>query len=161
MDNIFSITIIYLKIIFIILAFVFLAGIIALIFKASWLKYRFLESIVEFFIYRPFGLKKTFKEWAKISKRLEVGQEADYKLAVIEADGLLNDVLVKMGYGGETIVDRLKQIDSTILPNIDKALEVHKIRNNIVHDPDYQLTLAQATKILNIYEESLRHLEMF
>jgi len=161
MNNIFFITIIYLKIIFIILALVFLAGIIILIFKASWLKYRFLESIVEFFIYRPFGLKKTFKQWAKISKRLEAGQEADYKLAVIEADGLLNDVLTKMGYGGETIVDRLKQIDSAILPNIDKALEVHKIRNNIVHDPDYQLTLIQANKILKVYEESLRHLEMF
>lgn len=157
----FSGIIVYLKIIFIILALVFLFGIFILILKSTWLERRFLEDWTEFFIYRPLGLKKTFKDWAKISKRLEVGQEADYKLAVIEADGLLNDVLSKMGYGGETIVDRLKQIDSAILPNIDKALEVHKIRNNIVHDPDYQLTLVQATEILKVYEESLRHLEMF
>lgn len=157
----FSGIIVYLKIIFIILALIFLIGIILLILKNSWLKRRFLEDLTEFFIYRPFGVKKTFKEWVKINKRLEVGQEADYKLAVIEADSLLNDILAKMGYGGGTITDRLKQIDSTILPNINQVWEVHKIRNNVVYDPDYQLSLDQATKILGVYEESLRHLEIF
>ena len=157
----FSGIIVYLKIISIILALIFLVGIILLILKNSWLKYRFLENLTEFFIYRPFGVKKTFKEWAKINKRLEAGREADYKLAIIEADSLLNDILAKMGYGGGTITDRLKQIDSNILPNINQVWEVHKIRNNVVHDPDYQLSLSQATKVLSIYEESLRHLEMF
>ena len=157
----FSGIIVYLKIISIILALIFLIGIIILISKASWLKYRFLENFVEFFVYRPFGVKKTFKEWAKINKRLEAGQEADYKLAIIEADSLLNDILAKMGYGGEIIGDRLKQLDSAVLPNINQVWEAHKIRNNVVHDPDYQLSLSQTTKVLSIYEESLRHLEMF
>ena len=157
----FSGIIVYFKIIFILLALILLISILVLILKSSWLRRRFLEDLTEFLIYRPFGVNKTFKEWAKINKRLEAGQEADYKLAVIEADSLLNDVLAKIGYGGETIVDKLKQIDSAILPNIDKALEAHKIRNNIVHDPDYQLSLSQATEVISIYEESLRHLEMF
>ncbi|MBU2635421.1 hypothetical protein KJ841_03060 [Patescibacteria group bacterium] len=166
MNNIFSIIIsptflFYLKIAFIVIGALFLLGIIFLLLKNSWLKRRFLEDWTEFFIYRPFGVKKTFKQWAKVLKRLETGKEADYKLAVIEADGLLNDILKKMGYKGETMAKILEQLDSTVLPDIEQIWEVHKIRNKVVHDPDYELNLEQARKILGIYEKSFRTLEMF
>jgi len=151
----------YLKIAFIVIGALFLLGIIFLLLKNSWLKRRFLEDWTEFFIYRPFGVKKTFKQWAKVLKRLETGKEADYKLAVIEADGLLNDILKKMGYKGETMAKILEQLDSTVLPDIEQIWEVHKIRNKVVHDPDYELNLEQARKILGIYEKSFRTLEMF
>ncbi len=151
----------YLKIIFIVLTLVILGCVIFLLLKNTWLKRRLLEDIVEFTAYRPFGAKKTFKQWARIIKRLEVGGEAEYKLAVIEADSLLNDVLQKMGYEGETIGERLEQLDSTTLPNIDQIREVHKTRNNIVHNPDYNLTLDEAKKILAIYEKTFRDLELF
>lgn len=166
MNNIFSLItsptfLLYIKIIFIIIGALFLLGIIALLLNNSWLKRRFLEDWTEFFIYRPFGVKKTFKQWAKVLKRLDTGKEADYKLAVIEADGLLNDILKKMEYKGETMAKILEQINATILPNIEEIWEVHKIRNNVVHDPDYELSLEQARKILEIYEKSFRTLEMF
>lgn len=149
------------KIIFIVLAFIFLWYIVVLLLKSTWLKRRFLEDIVEIVAYRPFGAKKTFKQWAKISKRLATGIEAEYKLAVIEADSLLNETLEKVGYKGETIGEKLKQLDSNILPDIKQVWEAHKIRNNVVHDPDYHFTLDQAKKTLGIYEKALRDLEMF
>jgi len=166
MNNIFSLItsptfLFYLKIVFIVIAVLFLFGIILFLLKSSWLKRRFFEDWTEFFIYRPFGVKKTFKQWAKVLKRLDTGKEADYKLAVIEADGLLGDILEKMGYKGETMAKILEQLDATILPNIEQIWEVHKIRNNVVHDPDYELSLEQARKILGIYEKSFRTLEMF
>lgn len=166
MNNILSLMIsptfsFYLKIVFMVIGVFFLLGIIFLLLKNSWLKRRFLEDWTEFFIYRPFGVKKTFKQWAKVLKRLETGKEADYKLAVIEADGLLNDILKKMGYKGETMAKILEQLDATILSNIEQIWEVHKIRNKIVHDPDYGLSLEQARKILGIYEKTFRTLEMF
>ncbi len=166
MNNIFSIItsstfIFYLKVAFIAIGALFLFGIIFLLLKNSWLKRRFLEDWTEFLIYRPFGVKKTFKQWAKVLKRLETGKEADYKLAVIEADSLLNDILKKMGYKGETMAKILEQLDATILPSIEQIWKVHKIRNNVVHDPDYELSLEQARKILGIYEKTFRTLEMF
>jgi len=151
----------YLKIIFIILALIFLGSITILLLKSTWLKRRLLEDLVEIVVYRPFGVKRTFKQWAKISKRLEAGKEAECKLAIIEADGLLNDIFKKMGYGGETMGEILKQLDSAVLPDIDQIWEAHKTRNNVVHDPDYKLTLDQAKKVLGIYEKALRDLEMF
>ena len=151
----------YLKVIFIIFALIFVGSIIALLFKNTWLKRRILEDLVEFVAYRPFGAKKTFKQWTKITKRLETGKEAECKLAVIEADSLLNDIFKKMGYSGETIGEILKQLDSTTLPNIEQIWEAHKIRNNVVHDPDYRFTLDEAKKTLGIFEKALRDLEMF
>ena len=169
MKNIFSLDILskfieilsYLKFVFLAISLFFLLGAIFFVIKSTWLKRRFLEAIIEFGTYRPFGVKKTFKQWIKITKKLETNKEADYKLAVIEADGLLDNVLEKMGYKGETTADRLKQLTSDILPDLDKIQEVHKIRNNIVHDPDYQFTLDDAKKVVATYEKAFRDLEVF
>lgn len=149
------------RIIFVIVSLYSLAWIIFLLLRSTWLKRLILEDWVEFFTYKPFGKRKFFKQWEKIIDRLETGREAEYKLAVIEADGFLDDILEKMGYKGETMGDRLKQLSSIILPNLDEVWEAHKIRNNIVHDPDYRLTLEQAKRTLEIYEKSLRDLEVF
>ncbi len=166
MDNIFSIItsatfLFYLKIAFIIIGALFSLAIVFLLSKNTWFKRRFLEDWTEFFIYRPFGVKKTFKQWAKVLKRLDTGKEADYKLALIEADSLLNDILKKIGYKGKTMAEMLEQLDSKTLPNIEQIWKTHKIRNNVVHDPDYKLSLEDARKALGIYEKTFRDLEMF
>jgi len=151
----------YFKIIFIVLALVLLFLTILFLLKSSWLKHRFLESWTEFFIYRPFGAKKAFKQWSKIEKRIEGGNEADCKMAIIEADTLLSEVFREMGYSGETIEENLKQLDSATLPNIEEVLLAHQTRDNVVHDPDYKLTLEKTKKTLSIYQQALRDLEMF
>lgn len=169
MDNILSfilspankVIFLLLKIIFVFFSLLFIAGAVVLLIRNTWLKRRYLEDMIEFTTYRPYGVKETFKQWSRILKRLETNKEADYKLAIIEADGLLDDVFKKMGYKGESIGDRLKQIDAGTLPNIDQIWEAHKVRNNVVHDPDYRLTLDQAKKTLAIYEQTFRYLEIF
>jgi len=120
-----------------------------------------LQDMTEFLTYRPYGVKKIVKIWSKIKGRLESGSESEYKLAVIEADSILNDILERMGFKGETLGNRLKQVTTAILPSIEEVGEAHKIRNNIVHDPDYKLTLDQTQKALEIYERALRDLQVF
>jgi len=151
----------YFKLAFMVVSITFLFIIFLLLLKASWLKYLVLENAVEFITYRPFGAKKTFKKWIKIIKKLESNKESEYKLAIIEADNLLNDVFEKMDYKGKTMKEKLDQFEPAILPNIDEVRQAHQTRNDIVYDPDYQLTLDQAKKILDIYEKSFRDLELF
>ena len=129
--------------------------------KSNWLKKRFLENTVEIISYRPFGAKKTFKRWNKISKKLESGKKADYKMALIEADSLLADILKRMGYKGDNMRELLEQIDAKTLPNIENVWQAHKLRNNIVHNPDHELSLDEAKKMFQIYEQAFRDLEMF
>ena len=138
----------------------FLLCIIYLLFKTSWLRIRFLESMVEFFTYKPLGAKKFVKQWNKIKRRLETGLESESKLAVIEADSIFSDVLEKMGFIEETFEARMKHLTSDVLPNIEEVLEAHKVRNNIIYDPSYQLTLEDAQKIILVYEKALTNLQV-
>jgi len=111
--------------------------------------------------FRPSDAKKAFKQWIRIIKKLSSDKESEYKLAVIEADNLLEGSLEKNGYKGELMEDRLDKIDAIILSNKEQVLEAHKIRNNIVHNPDFTLSVDQAKKAIDIYEEAFRNLEVF
>ncbi len=150
-----------LKILFIVAVLILLGFIIFALAKTSWLKRLLIWDLVEFFSFRPYGVRKVVKAWAKITARLETGLESEYKLAVIEADSMLDDILKRMGFGGETLGERLEKLTAATLPNLEQIWEAHKIRNNIVHDPDYRLTLDEARRVLDIYEQALRDLQAF
>jgi hypothetical protein len=150
-----------LKIVFLILALISLIGISLFLFKSSWFKRILLWDLAEILTYRPFGVRKMVRAWAKIMARLEIGTEAEYKLAVIEADLMLEDILKRMGYAGTTLGERLEKLTAATLPNIEQVWEAHKTRNSIVHDPDYRLSLDQTRKTLAIYEQALKDLQAF
>jgi hypothetical protein len=119
----------------------------------------FLIDLLEFLRFKPHLMPMIGKKWKKILKRLEKGDEAEAKLAIIEADDFLNEILGRMGYQGETLEEKLKKVKKTILPNLDEIAQAHKIKSDIVHDPSYFLTFEQAKKVLEIYERALYHLE--
>lgn len=72
----------------------------------------------------------------------------DWKLAIIEADIILDDVLKQQGYAGNSLGERLKSISPQQLESLQDAWEAHKVRNKIAHEgADFVLTprLAQET----------------
>ena len=140
---------------------ILLGGIIFFIIKSSWLNYSILYDATEFLTFRPFGVKKIEKQWEKIRGRLDTGLESEYKLAVIEADNMTEDILKRMGYSGETLGERLKNLTVATLPNIEEIKAVHQVRNNIVHDPDYRLSLEETKNALEVYEKAFRDLQAF
>jgi len=138
----------------------FLGGLIFyLLRKTGWLSYRFTQDLVEFAAFKPLEAIGFEKKWQRIKKRMRKGWEAEAKLAIIEADNLLDELLKRMGYVGESLGERLKQLDEKVLPNINRVWDAHKIRNNIVHDPDYRLSFDRAREIIQIYEEAFKNLE--
>jgi len=149
------------KIIFIVLSLLFICFIIFALMKTSWLKFSFLYDAVELLTYRPFGVRKMEKNWKKIAARIDTGLESEYKLAVIEADNMLNEILNKMGYGGESLGERLEKLTVATLPDIEGIREVHQVRNNIIHDPNYKLSLNETRRLLEIFEKAFKDLEAF
>ena len=149
------------RIIFIFFGVVFLGGAIWFFFFTSWFKKIFWQDFMEILTYKPYWIKKTASKWYKIAERLKKGQENEYKLAFIQADKMLDNSLEKMGYQGTSLGQRLEQIKVETISNIEDVWKAHKIKNNIVHDPNYKLTLDQAEKALNIYEKALHELGVF
>lgn len=150
-----------LKIVFIFITLFFIGSIIFFLIKSSWLNYIILYDVVEFLTYRPYGVRKIEKIWLKTKARLDTGLESEYKLAVIEADNMMDDILKRMGYGGETLGERLTKLTAATLSNIEQIKETHKMRNNIVHDPDYRLSSDEAKKFMAVYERAFRDLQAF
>lgn len=147
------------KIIFIILSLLFLVGIIYFLRASGYFKIRLWQDVVEFFTYKPYGVEQISKRWQKIQNRLTLPSEAEYKLAILEAEDILDNILKRMGYSGETLGDKLNLLSPAQLPNISQVLEAHKVRNNIIHDPDYRLSLDRTRKLLEVYEKAFQELQ--
>ena len=151
---------IFVQLAFIIISIILTGLIIFTLSRTHYLQWLFVEDIVQFFTMRPFGAKKITKQWNKVLDYLKAGSESEYKLAVIEADDMLDAVLKRLGYTGETFEEKLGKLTSATLPNIKQLYEIHQLRNNIVHDPDYRLTLDEAKKSLNVYSQAFQDLQI-
>lgn len=149
------------KISFIAVSLIMVGFLIFLLLKSTWLSFRYLYNLVEFFTFKPFGAKKMEKDWKKIRARIETGLESEYKLAIIETDNLLDETLKKMRYEGDGLTEKLQKMTSVTLANIEEVKEAHKIRNSIIHDPNYKISLEQTKKFLDVYEKTFKLLDVF
>ncbi|OGN02689.1 MAG: hypothetical protein A2655_03190 [Candidatus Yanofskybacteria bacterium RIFCSPHIGHO2_01_FULL_43_42] len=96
--------------------------------------------------------------WDEIQKHLNSTKEAEWKFAVIEADSLVDYILKSSGYPGDTMGDRLKNIDKTQIVTLDGLWEAHKIRNRLAHDVSYFLRYGEAKRAVQLYEKTLKEL---
>jgi hypothetical protein len=97
------------------------------------------------------------KRWSRIINHLNSDNESDWRLAVLEADLILEDMLNSMGYAGETIGEKLKGIERSDFNTIDKAWEAHKIRNLIAHEGgNYRIDNRAARGVVSLYEQVFR-----
>jgi len=129
--------------------------------RTDFLRWWLIWDIKEFFTYRPYGLPKVTKKWVKIRERLKNDSESERKSAIIEADALLDKSLKDLKIGGATLEESLrKRIGPYTISNIEEVKRAHQIRNKIVHQPDFSLTLKEAEEVLDIYEKALEDLGM-
>ncbi len=151
-------TIFGLKIFFILVSIILLGIIIYILISSNWLKFRITEDLIEFIKFEPYGSDKYVKEWKKIMKRFDSGIEAEYKLAIIETDSMLGEILQRMGYYESTIEKNLNKITAIEIPNIEDLKEARRVRNGVIHDPDYRLSKEKSKEVMDVYQESFRSL---
>lgn len=97
--------------------------------------------------------------WVEIEKHINSTREAEWKFAVIEADKLTDDLLKGAGFQGDTMGDRLMNIQPGQLTTLQGLWEAHKIRNRLVHDTNYFLRYTEAKRAVSLYEKTLRELQ--
>lgn len=97
-------------------------------------------------------------KWEEILRHVDSAREAEWKFAVVEADKLVDDVLKSAGYHGETMGDRLMNIEKGQIVSLEGLWEAHKIRNKLVHDVNYFLRQAEARRAVQLYENTLKEL---
>lgn len=102
---------------------------------------------------------KLRKKWDKIKGKMEVSNESAWKVAIIEADNLIDDLIKRMGYKGENMGERLAGINPGQIENIEELKKAHETRNRLIHEEDFKLDKETAEKVLGYYENFLRYFE--
>ncbi|OHA79649.1 MAG: hypothetical protein A2675_03105 [Candidatus Yonathbacteria bacterium RIFCSPHIGHO2_01_FULL_51_10] len=78
-------------------------------------------------------------QWEVILGHANSENHAEWRLAIMEADKMLEDVLDERGYLGETIGEKLKAAQGRF-GTLSLAWEAHKVRNQIAHEQQFDLT---------------------
>lgn len=98
-------------------------------------------------------------KWENVLTHANSENPTDWRLAILEADTMLESASQKLPVVGETLGERLKKIDKGDLRSLDSAWEAHKVRNKIAHEGlDFQITKRDTLKTIGQFEEVLREL---
>lgn len=96
---------------------------------------------------------RTLLRWNRVSEQASASNPESWRLAILEADIMLNELLDLQGYKGETIADKMKQVDRATFNSIDAAWEAHKVRNVIAHTGvAHDLTPREVRRVIALYE---------
>lgn len=95
--------------------------------------------------------------WIKTLSYLFSQHSSDWRLAVIEADAMLESLLDQMGFKGENLGEKLKTATTQNFRGLNSAWEVHTIRNRIAHEgAAFPLSQHEAKRVIAIYEQIFR-----
>ena len=96
--------------------------------------------------------KQKNKRWQRVEEHMTSLNPSDWKIAILEADNMLDEVTKRKGFGGATLGERLRVIPHADFPYLEEAWQAHKFRNALAHKgTDFPLTRGDAERVINIY----------
>ena len=103
----------------------------------------------------PNILNTNKSRWRKIVKMVKSGNVYQQKEAIIESGNLVYEMLVTIGYEGNSLDEILDNISDSQLSNIDDLKKASKIKNVIVNDENYELSQEVAITTVKSFGEVL------
>jgi len=149
-----------LEVISVLLSAGLIAASIMILIKTSWIAIR-VERFQNVMLRNDVVKKGVQREWKKVQTHFFSGNENDLKVAVMEADKLLDEGLRDAGIIGRDLGERLRRVKESDIPNLNEVWQAHKLRNQIAHEPGFKLKRDLAERALNIFEKALAQLGAF
>jgi len=145
------------KFISLIISGLLLLGIIYCVKKLAFVNSK-IEQYMDILGMGSLSRHRSIRGWQQIQKRLRLGDEENLKLAISEADKILDELLKISGYLGKNMDERLEQITPAQLSNISDVWSAHKIKQRILEEEDFHINKKEAELIINIYKKSFQEL---
>jgi uncharacterized membrane protein len=103
---------------------------------------------------KPATAKPSNRRWENIQSLINSYNSNDWKQAIIESDTILDEMVQKMGYKGDSLGERLKQVEQSDFTSINQAWEAHKIRNRIAHSgSNFVMSKDEAERVIGLYKQ--------
>ena len=105
----------------------------------------------------PLPKAKIVKRWHAIKEAAEGDDPRAWRTAIADADSMLDEILGKIGYEGNTIDERLANIPTSIqFPALEDAWRAHQVHQFLTEDSNYPLTHEVAERTIEIYRNIFR-----
>ncbi len=90
--------------------------------------------------------------WERVHELASTPNEGDWRLAILEADIMLGDLLAAQGYRGEGVGEKLRDANPLQFSTLDLAWQAHKVRNDIAHAGEgFHLSQREANATIDLY----------
>ena len=101
-------------------------------------------------------------KWNEIQQLMHLGNPSNYARAVMEADKLLDHIFKGLRTPGLTMGDRLRAAHNRFSKvGYNAAWQAHKVRNELVHNSEFQLMDYSARSAITNFEKAIRELINF
>lgn len=94
---------------------------------------------------------KTNPRWEKIESLSRSSSQSDWKMAILEADSMLDELTKSLGVSGDNMGERMLNLNTSVFPFLDEAWRVHKLRNIIAHETSYDLQRGEMEDAIDGY----------
>ena len=98
------------------------------------------------------------EKWTRIKEKFALGTSEAVRIAIIEADAFIDEMLKQSGLEGEHMADRLSQLRPEEMKTLDRVWRAHRVRNDLVHTPAFSLSAAEAEQAMGDYEAFLKEM---
>jgi hypothetical protein len=107
------------------------------------------------------ALRNENPRWHYILTLIESPNESDWRVGIIEADTMLDEVLTDKGIIGDTLSDKLEQARSNGYAHIQNAWDAHLIRNQIAHTgSEFPLSQVEGRRVIRLFQSFFEELEV-
>lgn len=107
-----------------------------------------------------FKKAKYIPRWEAIKGRLAAGSIAGGKIAIIEADKMLDEALGKLGFAGKNVGEKIATIKPGQLVGVGELQNTRVLYHKIMEDPGHEASLEEIKSALAMYERFFRGIEM-
>ncbi|MDP3901586.1 MAG: hypothetical protein Q8Q37_01250 [bacterium] len=101
---------------------------------------------------------KLIQRWKEIQQKIATGNPENLRLAVVASDALVDAWLKKSGYQGDSFAERVSVIRSDQVKSFNAMWQAHRLRNDLVHNPEFTLSANQAKDAITAYENFLKEM---
>ena len=99
--------------------------------------------------------------WKYILTLVESPNDSDWRIAIIEADSLLEESFKEKDLIGDTMSELLEDAKSNGYPSIQSAWDAHIVRNRIAHEgQEFSLTQVEARRVIKLYQNIFEDLNI-
>jgi hypothetical protein len=99
--------------------------------------------------------------WHYILTLVESPNESDWRVSIIEADSMLEEVLREKGFSGTTLGEILDSAKEAGYRSIGDAWAAHDIRNKIAHEGvDYPISQVEARRVIRMYQNFFEEIQV-